>query len=446
MEDVCRALRRAMTKPVEGVTPPPVEFLLDTEGWQAVWALVDALEEESPELVGRFGDDDEVASAILDELAARPQPETLSGLVSALVRRAETGPPLLVTVTLANVEMPRRVVKFGDDLVLVPTWDPDADGYVVRASEFPNDPQTQLERHFRDRPARGARRDRDAETGERLDTRATASLISVERAPRRRAVTRAETRARYTLAVWMLLDPPSTDPSDTTLWPTLARWLPAASQQHFPEVKQYRPNVPPRGRDDARGGTYLYGSWPLPEREVLEAPFAAIRAADGGSHFAGALLSAARALYLAAEPSNGLSTVERLVQVHIATEALGERPPNAAAKGRRFDRLADGLGAWEAVAADYGERATGLARERLDVWRNLAVHRAHSFRAQWGYRPGDVLRGQSGARSAATLNPAVAYRDLHLSLTAVRIAAAALFWIAHDAQYDDLIIEQLFAE
>jgi hypothetical protein len=138
--------------------------------------------------------------------------------------------------------------------------------------------------------------------------------------------------------------------------------------------------------------------------------------------------------------------VERLVQVHIATEALGERPHDAAAREHRFDRLADRLGAWEAVAADSGERATALARQRLDRWRNLAVHRAHSFRAQWGFRPGDVLRGQGGVRSAATLSPAVAYGDPHLSLTAVRMISAALFWIAHDAGHDDRALEPLFAE
>jgi hypothetical protein len=439
-----RAVERAATRRAEAShVGVPIEALLDDEGWRAVWALIDELESERPHVLGGFGDEDEAAVALLERVEAHPNVASAGELASGLEEMQLNAPSLLVTVPLANVDMPRGFVALDDGLALVPTWDPDSDGLVVRADEYPNDPQTQLERHFRDRPGRGSRRERDEQTGERIDTRAMVSLVSVEHGPRRRAVVRAETRARYALAVWTLLAPPPEDPTMTTMWPTLATWIPQPTMHEFAEVKEHRPGTPPAEQDRPRGGTYIYGGWPLPDKEVLLAPFKAIEVADAGGHHAGALLSTARALYLAAEPTAGLSAIERLVQVRIAMEALSERPPQGE-RGARFDRIADRLGVWDTLRADYGEQTVVRAQERLNVWRTLAVHRSHGFRAHWGFQRGEILRGQGTDQSADELNPAVARRDLQIAYAAAQIVAAAVFWIAHDCGFEDSFVEPLF--
>jgi len=421
----------------------PIEALLDDDGWRAVWRLVDELESERPDLLGGFGDEDEAVAVLLEHVDASPDVASIAELALVLEGRQAAAPNVLVTVALANVDMPRCFLPLGDALGLVPTSDPDVDGHTLRTSEWPHDPDTQLERHFRDRPGRTARRERDEETGERIDTRAMASLVSVERAPRRRAVVRAETRARYALAVWSLLAPPPEDPTMTTMWPTIASWTPQPMMYEAAAVKAYRPDAARREQDRPRGGTYIYGAWPLPDSEVVLAPFRAMDAAIAGGHHAGALLSAARALYLAAEPTTGLSSVERLVQVQIAIEAVSERP-RGGQKGARFDRLAELLDVWRNLCDDYGEMAVKRARQRISVWRALAVHRSHGFRAHWGFRRGDVLRGQGGERSVDGLTPAVARRDLQIAFTAAQTVTAALFWIAHDREFDDMGVEPLF--
>jgi hypothetical protein len=422
----------------------PIEGLLDEEGWRAVWLAIDALESERPHVLGGFGDEDEAAAALLESFEADSDVGSMAELATGLEQMQVDAPALLVTVPIANVEMPRRFIALDDTLGLVSTWD-SKEGRVVRADEFPNDPQTQLERHFRDRPARGARRERDEETGESIDTRAMASLVSVERGLRRRAVARAETRARYATAVWTLLAPPPEDPTMTTMWPAPATWTPQPTMYEFPSVKEYRPDVPRTEQDRPRGGTYIYGGWQLPDEEILRAPFKAIEAADARGHHAGALLSAARALYLAAEPTTGLSAVERLVQVRIAMEALGERPPRGE-RGPRFDRVADRLGVWRKLRSDYGELAVAQAQRRLTVWRTLAVHRSHGFRAHWGFQRGEVLRGQGGDQATDELSLTVARRDLQIAYGAAQTVAAAVFWIAHDSGFDDAHVEPLYCE
>jgi len=93
---------------------------------------------------------------------------------------------------------------------------------------------------------------------------------------------------------------------------------------------------------------------------------------------------------------------------------------------------------------DYGEIAIERAHQRLSVWRTLAVHRSHGFRAHWGFRRGDVLSGRGGEQSVDELSPAVAKRDLQIAFTAAHTVTAALFWIAYDREFDDLGVEALF--
>jgi hypothetical protein len=419
----------------------PLEGLLDDPGWRSIWRLLDACEDAEPNLLSHFGSEDELAS-LLVELLDRPrdhEPVAVAEVAQALAAVPNDLPEQVVSVSLANAELPAGFVAISDRLALVTTYDSRREGRLPSAGRWQDEPTEQLQNLLGRSAYRGYRWDRDDETGQDIDTRATASVVSVEQGPPGRAASRAQVRARYALAAWCLLKPPPEDPSEGEMWPTLATWTPAAHTRNETSTGPLDRGGRGASQRRATGASYLFPPWTMPTGEALTSPFEAMRAAESGGHYAGALLTAARALYLARASTLGLSTLERLVQVQIAQEALSER-----AQGRHdgnFATCAELFQVWDRLRDAYGSDGVDRATERSREWRNLAVHRAHGYQAHWGSVP--PRRAGRGA-SGLPLTPAVARRDLAIMVTVTTTVTAAVWWIAHDSGFDDAAVARLF--
>src|SRR5262249_29898043 len=148
-----------------------------------------------------------------------------------------------------------------------------------------------------------------------IDTRQTASLLLVEEGTEALAISLAETRAKYALAMWCVLSPPKRTARSRPLWPSASSLAPAPYLELGAIHKAFHPKHSAGG---SRKGASIteYGPYKLTRAEaVLRAPFDALRKARRDNHCALALLSACRSLHLALSFPSDFERTERVMHL-----------------------------------------------------------------------------------------------------------------------------------
>jgi hypothetical protein len=282
-----------------------------------------------------------------------------------------------------------------------------------------------------------------------IDTRQTASLLLVQEGTDDLATTLAETRAKYALAMWCLLDPPKRTATSRPVWPSAGHWVPAAYIGLGILHKEHEPGVfPTRAR---RRGALIteFGEHKLTRRtDVLLAPFDAMRHAQKGNQGALALLSASRALYIAGRFPNDLEPTERVMNIWAAREALTDR-------GRRGQGTADER--WDKLVCNlklrgvltrrgYGKEEVDDAFETLHLLRDLATHKAEDVLANQNYPDGRTVKLNRAEVDADHIGLALITANIPILYTIVRTAAVRLARQAISSGWDDKLFLSRFVK
>jgi hypothetical protein len=440
-------LRAAVDRAVEAERAPPavgeikqilpIETYMQGRDWAEVWAVIDHLKERHRPTYARFLGEVTLGAAIVEELAEHPRLRTVDGLRRRLAARADAGGKWLVATPLANAILSRDVVMLGNEIMLVRLderrSDPPGPSQAARAVLRGLDDRLPL--YLRHQPAGSDRPE--------LDTRATVALVSVEQVGRLLALSRARTRANYSLAMWCLLR----SPTHEEIWPSVAAWVPQPYVDIGLHNKPYEPGQWTR-RTRATQRTITFAEYELPAKdEELRVPLEAMAAAPT-SRWATGVLSAAWSLFLAERVPNALERADRVLHVFNARAALCEPPtPSETEADKRWRRLLDRLHIRRDLRRrGYQDQALQLAERRLQHARNISAHGADSFLLNFGYPAGaarKILRGPPVPRRELTL--AVIAADLPPMIEIVRAATLGLVDRGRAAGWDDGVLEQLLA-
>jgi hypothetical protein len=182
----------------------------------------------------------------------------------------------------------------------------------------------------------------------------------------------------------------------------------------------------------------------VPEDELLGLPFRALDAVRE-KRSAQALLSASLALFQAARGSR-FQLTERLRQVLVAVETLGEPRPGKTMKWGRWRRLSRRYDVHEALEArGYSEGLIDRAEMRLKDARNIATHGADAVLIDLGFPEGAkrALRNRPPA-AGDDLAFASLSADLSVLIFAVRRVLGQMLRRMDECDWDDAVFEDLF--
>jgi hypothetical protein len=422
------AVIKSRTPPEEGMTSWPFTFPqqhFTRDDWTVAYRVLRRIRTEHRVVYKKFLYERTVIDLIVDHLATVKRTPSMTSLVSGLDRKAAEETKWLVEVPLFNLRPPAETVPLGPDAMLVAAddrrdrnrWrDPFDDPWAVR-------------RHLGDELTGRSRwllanRANDSD----LDTRQTASLLLVEEGTRELAISVAETRARYALAMWCLLAPPKRTARSRPVWPGAGPWGPAPHVHLGAIHKPFKPGQFPSG--SRQGATIMFhGLYRLtPNPVYLEAPFDALRRANGGNQCALALLSAARSLFVAASFPSDLERTERIMHLWAAREALSDR--GRTGQGRaddRWDQLVKNLRLRAALSRrGYDRTDVDEALEALHSLRDLATHKADDVLVNLDFPDRHTVRLNRGEVTASDASLSMIAANLPILYTTVRTAALSL--------------------
>jgi hypothetical protein len=419
------AAKRRAGRPTEDIQAfGSIEMHIAIDDWPHIWELVWKLREVDPETFNR-STENAAAAACVRVLASLDSAPTLDRLVNLLAGEGGEDTRHLVLTPLANLAPPADYTELSKDAALIraPLLDSREADLVGPARE-----------QFGDwiRPSFRLHELRD---GGEFDTRNGAALLSEEIGGAPVATDRARMKARYAIAVWSVLRPPSEEEimADTGTWLpqpwihqpqacTLMQtepWMRRPAQREWVAHKEYEP--------------------PAGEAE-LQLPFQAFGRVES-SRSAQALLSASWSLAQAGRASR-LTLSDRLIKLYAAVAALcdpGIRQVSGSEVLTRWNRLAVRVGTWEAIAQTrYRGLDPQLANERLKDARDIATHGADAVLLDLGYPIGRE-RKIAGRRVAEPSSLAVASlsSDLSALLHAARHATRTLWLETAAADWSD---------
>jgi len=365
--------------------------LLDESGERVVWRLVGIIGDREPGIYNAFVGERNLYNLIVNTAVKAIYkdhlPHTVSGpsadiswpqLLATLREHAQQR--WLVGVPIANVATPSKYLEFGVSAGLAATVQADDDKGIHARSH-----RLAMERHLGARLFAGVRWQEDND-GSGWDSCRTAMLAFAEDGSYALCLERAISRARYTLAVWCLLKPPS---EQGALWPTICEWEPQPYQINHIHFKQL--DVP--SASEQGNSITVYDLYELPSDEgSLSAPFAAINAAmdpsGPGALHARAVLSAAWVLYSIERLPNDLQRTDQLLLLGTAIEALCDIGAGANAGGAdRWTRITDLLGIWRDLAGPYTQREIQDAIKLAKHLRNIAAHSSDTVLVNLDYPP-----------------------------------------------------------
>jgi hypothetical protein len=376
IERAAQAQREAAHREVISVLP--MAALLDQSGERLVWRLVGTIRDREPEIYNAFVGEPNLYNLIvtaavktiyeghLPHIVPGPRANiSWSQLLATL--REHSQQRWLVGVPIANVAAPSEYVELGASAGLAATVQADDDkGIHARSHRWA------MEQHLGARLFAGVRRQADND-GSGWDSRRTAMLAFAEDGSCALCLERATSRARYTLALWCLLKPPS---EQGALWPTICEWEPQPYQINHIHFKQL--DVP--SASEQGNSIIVYDLYELPSDEgSRSAPFAAMDAAmdpsGPGALHARAVLSAAWVLYSIERTASDLQRTDQLMQLGTAMAALcdieeGRQPGSL----DRWKYVTDLLGIWRNLKGAYTQRELENARRLSSELRNISVH------------------------------------------------------------------------
>lgn len=362
----------------EVISVLPVSHLLDERGELAAWQLVGSLAEREPKLYNAFVGErnlynlivniaSDVIYAGLSPLhAQRPTAQiSWSKLLAELRKHAEQR--WLVGIPLANIVTPHDYIELSASAGLAATIDTDDDSRANARSH-----RRSMEQHLGARLSHDLRWPTDTH-GSSFDSRRTAILAFAEDGSRDLSLERAISRARYTLALWCLLDSPA---AQEALWPTICEWEPQPYQMNHIRLK--RLDAP--GAREQGNSIVVYQLYQLPSDEgALRAPFAAIHAAmdpnGTGALHARAVLSAAWVLYSIERTVSDLQRTDQLMQLGTAMAALCDiEEGRQRGSPDHWKYVTDLLGIWSNLKGAYTQRELENARKLASELRNISAH------------------------------------------------------------------------
>jgi hypothetical protein len=368
------------------------------------------LGEHHREVRNLFLTEEYIASHLIEFLDASEGDPTWSEAVEFLRGRAESQAAWLVSVPLANLRLSAHggadaALPRADDAMLVAA-DRRRDWQVGDSKERPFD----VFHHLQDRMPLRPRWLPVRQGGERIDTRNEAALVVIERATPELALAISRTRARYALATWCLLAPPT----HAEVWPTVGDWAPQPWMHYTGSIKPYEPGQW-TGTSRTPWSTYVYEEpYVAPDDDaVLRAPFRAMaRAKD--SRCARALLSASSSLYASACRPNQLDVTERLMMLVSAVMTLcdpGGDPVADSVVLKRWLRVAERFDVWRQLddLRLTPERIKDVHARIHDV-RNIGTHGSDAVLINLGY-PADAVRTMRGQRTVSGSDLALAVID-----------------------------------
>jgi hypothetical protein len=328
------ALRRREAPPARGEVKQllPLGGYLSEDDWLLFQVAASHVETHHREVFNLYLTEDFVAGLLVSFLVERESVPSWDEAVDFLKEQAEENDAWLVSVPVANLDVRGASVALSDDAMLA-----QARNQRDWALEDQDPSRDAVREHFGDRmplhprwyPAIGE---------ERMDTRNGAAFLFVEQATQELAVSVARSRARYALAAWCVLKPPT----HAEVWPSVGSWAPQPWLRFEGDQKPYRPSDGP-GTTGPRSSLYIYQAYPAPEDDnIVRAPFDAMALA-AERRCARALLSASWALYLSNRRPSELEVTERLVCTRNRRhESL--RPRWRPCKRRRCVRALDARG------------------------------------------------------------------------------------------------------
>jgi hypothetical protein len=376
IERAAQAQREAARREVISVLP--MEVLLDEPGERAVWRLVVIIGDREPRIYSAFVGERNLYNLIVNTVVKAIYEDNLPHVVSRPLAdiswpqllatlREHSQQRWLVGVPIANSVVPSQYLELGVSAGLAATVQADDDKGVNARSH-----RLAMEQHLGERLFAGVRWTTDSH-GSEWDTRRTAMLAFAEDGSRDMSLERAISRARYTLALWCLLKPPS---EQGALWPTICEWEPQPYQMNHIHFKQL--DVP--SASEQGNSITLYHLYELPSDEgSLRAPFDAMDAAmdpnGPGALHARAVLSAAWVLYSIERLPTDLQRSDQLLLLGTAIEALcdiGAGPGQGAED--RWTRITNRLGIWRDLTGLYTQREIRDAGTLARHHRNIAAH------------------------------------------------------------------------
>jgi hypothetical protein len=409
------AARQHAERPPEGIEAfGPLEAHLAEDDWPLIWELVWKLREENPETFNR-SNENAAAEACVRLLASLDSPPTFGQLAPKLAEVNGEDSRYLVLTPMANLLAPDDYTVLSDDAALLraPMRDPREVDFRRRAQEQFGD---WIHLPLRLHKSRGE--------GE-FDSRNGAALLSAEVGTAAVATERARVKARYAIAVWSVLRPPSGE----EIMPDTGTWVSQPWIHHSQPYKQMEDAT--NGRRPAHGEFVAYREYEPPAGEgELQLPFEALRVVES-SRPSQALLSASWSLAQAGRASR-LTLSDRLIELYAAVAALCE-PKAGHASGSevlaRWNHLTAKVGTWEEIGKTrYRGLDPRLANERLKDARDIATHGADAVLLDLGY-PAGQGREIAGARLAkpSALSVAGLSSDLSALLHAARHATRSLW-------------------
>jgi hypothetical protein len=433
------AVVKSRTPPEPGMTSWPFTFPqqhLTQDEWLLLISVVRYIRTHHRPVFRLFLYERTMVDLIVAYMQDVGRAPTMKQIVNALQSKAAASTRWLVEVPLFNLQPPAEAIPLGRGAMLV-TADP------RRAQE-------RWGRHFRDHWA--VRRHLDDElTGhsrwlfsgrddvEPTDTRQTASLLLVEEGTAELAISQAETRAKYALAMWCMLAPPERTKSWRPIWPTAGSWAPAPYLELGPIHKAYEPGKFPGG---GRKGASIteYGSYRLTKSEAyLLAPFEAMRKAQVGNDCALALLSACRSLFLVSAFPSDLERTERVMHLWAAREALTERGRRGQGSAyQRWDRLVANLRIRGSLTRrGYVRAEVDEALEALHSLRNLATHKADDVLVNLNFPDQLTTQLRKGTVGSNEVALSMIVSHLPVLYAAVRTAVVSLTRQAISTKWDE---------
>jgi hypothetical protein len=440
------AVIKSRTPPEPGVTSWPLTFPqehLSKEEWRLLLDVGLYIRTHHRAVFKQFLYESTILDVVVDYLQSLKRAPTMPRVIAELKRKAGEQTQWLIEVPVFNLEPPTETVPLGPGAMLV-TTDPDLDA-------------SRLESHLDDIWA--VHRHLGAElTGHprwipatrhwpvEVDTRQTASLLLVEEGTDALAISLAETRARYALAMWCLLSPPRRTKSRRPVWPSAGAWAPSPYLKLGEIHKPYQPSRSPGG---SRKGASIteYGPYKLTRNAShLQAPFDALRAARRGNHCAMALLSACRSLYVAASVPSTLERTERVMHLWAAREALSDRGRRGQGRADdRWDRLVANLRLRSSLSRRGYERIeVDEALETLHSLRDLATHKADNVLANLDFPERLTVQLNRAVVGADEISLSLIVANLPILYVALRTATASLTRAAIANGWDELAFHRRF--
>jgi hypothetical protein len=399
------ARERMLAPPPPGASKPIVPLLhhLADDEWLHFLGAANYVEEQHRDIYNLFLTEDGVARLLVHFLADAETAPTWEEAVEHLRQQVKAEGSWLVEVPVANMQMSSSSVALSESAMLARAntsrdWTVADDSEPSRAEVF-----ARLDDYIPLRPRWLAHDPKEP----RVNTRAGAAFLLVENATQQLAVSVAHSRARYALATWCMLKPPTL----SELWPSLGDWAPQPWFNLSGNVKPYEPGKS-RGTTSPRFSLHMYAQYPAPEEDaVLCAPFEAISVA-AEHRSARALLSASWSLYVSDRRPVELEVTERLTALVTVVMSLCDpgEPVSDDEVFKRWMTVADKLGAWDNEDLRLSRERMRSLHARLRDVRNIAAHGSDAVLVNLGY-PAAVVRTMRGARQVAGSELALAVID-----------------------------------